>query len=195
MTLTNAYCTVTQLKQAIKRPNSDEVVYDSLFEDCINRASRDIDEHTNRIFYSKTITAELFDAFAWSDSELYISDNKILFPSEIISVSSITNDGTALTEGTDFYVYKKQGYIEAAGSWSSSRKSSANSTGIAITATFGHATTPTSIEMICIELAKVYSGLDTRMITNANGTFEFEMGNKIPDYIKKRLNRYKRYGV
>lgn len=195
MVLTNCYCTVSQLKRSLKRPNSDGLIYDSLFEECITRASRNIDKYCNRIFYSKTITNELFDRYEYSENGLVVdkSGTKLLIPGTIISISSIYNNNTLLTEYTDYVLYKKAGYIYKASGWSADRVTT--TTGIKLTMTYGESTTPSEIENICIELAKVYTGLDTRMVVGQNGDFQVEMGNKIPPHIKKSLDFWRRWSV
>jgi hypothetical protein len=198
MPIVNGYCTQEQLLNALRR-DTKETVYFDLLEDCVNRASRDIDRYTGRIFYTKSIASELFDSYAWSDNELCIdqhsSNRKILFPSPIISVTSVIEDNITLTDGDDYYIYKKQGYIEKSGEWTTNRKSSSNNTGIVITASFGYASTPPEIENICIELAKVYSGLDSRIITNEKGMAEAQLGTKIPRWIQERLKWWRRLSV
>ena len=51
MALTNAYCTLNQVKASLRIPVSD-TVDDDLLELAINSASRDIDQATERQFYS-----------------------------------------------------------------------------------------------------------------------------------------------
>lgn len=53
--LTNAYCTLNQVKDSLRIPLSD-TVDDTLLELAINAASRDIDQATERQFFSTTAT-------------------------------------------------------------------------------------------------------------------------------------------
>lgn len=195
MTITNGYCTLKQVKDALKRPSSDGTTYDALLERCINNASRKIDKFCDRIFYQNTITDELFDRHADSENGLYIDHDgtKLVFPGEIISVTSVTNDNTTLTENTDYFVYKKQGFIERPSGFTSDRKSS--TTGVKVTASYGASTVPDEIEYICIELAKIFTGLDTRLVQGANGEFTVEMGNRIPKHLQNDLKFWRRYRV
>lgn len=53
--LTNAYCTLNQVKASLRIPVAD-TVDDTLLELAINAASRDIDQATERQFFSTTAT-------------------------------------------------------------------------------------------------------------------------------------------
>jgi hypothetical protein len=55
MPLVNAYCTLNQVKGSLRIPVSD-TVDDALLELAINAASRDIDQATERQFFSTTAT-------------------------------------------------------------------------------------------------------------------------------------------
>ena len=55
MPLVNAYCTLNQVKASLRIPVSD-TVDDTLLELAINAASRDIDQATERQFYSTATT-------------------------------------------------------------------------------------------------------------------------------------------
>lgn len=193
MTITNGYATTAQIKNALRRPSSDGSKYDSLFEQLIEEASRYIDEYTARIFYSKTVTNELFDRYAMSASGIYISysGDKMVFPGSIVSVSSISEDGTTLTVDDDYVIYHRQGYIYRGG-WTGTRKHTANEYGIKVSATFGESTVPKDIEAICIDIVKIRSGLDTRTVVQFGETVTAEIGEQIPSHIKKALDRWRR---
>ena len=55
MAITNGYCTLNELKASLRIPVSD-TVDDELLELAVESASRDIDQATERIFYSTTAT-------------------------------------------------------------------------------------------------------------------------------------------
>jgi hypothetical protein len=83
MAITNGYATLSQLKAAMRIPNAD-TVDDALLETAIESASRQIDGHCQRRFYSTAATR----VFTPSDSYVCETD-------DIISITSIitSSDG------------------------------------------------------------------------------------------------------
>ena len=55
MAITNGYCTLADVKAALRIPNAD-TVDDALLELSVETASRQIDDHTERVFYSTSAT-------------------------------------------------------------------------------------------------------------------------------------------
>jgi len=77
MALTNAYCTLNQVKASLRIPVSD-TVDDTLLELAINSASRDIDQATERQFFQTSATR------IYTPQDSYITNTD-----DIVSVATI----------------------------------------------------------------------------------------------------------
>lgn len=190
MSITNGYATTTQLNTRLGQAFSSGNNF-TLLEDCIEAASRFIDRYTGSFFYTKTLSSEKLDRFAVSDSELFISDDgvSIMLPVPVISISSITEDGTALTENTDYYVYSSSYKIDREGVWTSARR------GIAISGSIGYAATPKRIENLCLTIAEVMTGLGVRTVTDSEGSVQDIVMRSIPKWVFSELDLEKRVVV
>lgn len=83
MSITNAYCTLNQVKASLRIPVSD-TVDDELLELAINSASRDIDQATERQFYSTSATR------IYTPRDSYITNTD-----DIVSVTTIKTSTAA----------------------------------------------------------------------------------------------------
>jgi len=83
MALTNAYCTLNQVKASLRIPVSD-TVDDALLELAINAASRDIDQATERQFFSASATR------IYTPRDSYITDTD-----DIVSITTIKTSTAA----------------------------------------------------------------------------------------------------
>ena len=83
MSLTNAYCTLNQVKASLRIPVSD-TVDDALLTLAINAASRDIDQATERQFFSASATR------IYTPRDSYITDTD-----DIVSITSIKTSTAA----------------------------------------------------------------------------------------------------
>ena len=61
MAITNGYCTLAEVKAALRIPNAD-TVDDSLLETAVESASRLVDGYANRNFYSAGSAVRYFSA-------------------------------------------------------------------------------------------------------------------------------------
>ena len=179
VSLVNPYCTEEEVYRQMAKPYSSSDANIDLIRDCINNASRMIDQKTARIYYQKSITNEVVDIYSISDTALYINDNRttILFPCPIISITSITEDSSNIIENTDFYVYKNEGKIVRDGEWSTSRK------GISITGTIGYATTPDFVKGWCKAIAATMTGLWVTSYTDADGNTYTNIRRAYPETV------------
>lgn len=184
----NGYCDRYDLQSKLGDFGTDQEKEEYL-DSCILDASRIIDEYTGSYFYSKSIN-ETIDRYSVSDVGIEINDygDKMHFPAPIVSITSITEGGTALVENTDFYVYKGERFIERE-TWSSERKD------IVVSGSIGYATTPNDIHRICLEIAGVLSGLETRGVMGADGDMMDIIKNSIPKWEWKMLNKRRRIFV
>lgn len=83
MALTNAYCTLNQVKASLRIPVSD-TVDDALLELAINAASRDIDQATERQFFSAVATR------VYTPRDSYVTDTD-----DIVSITTIKTSTAA----------------------------------------------------------------------------------------------------
>lgn len=155
MAITNGYATLNQLKSAMRIPLAD-TTDDSLLETAIESASRQIDGHCQRRFYSTSATR----VFIPADYEVCETD-------DIISITTLKTLGTSLTfdvtwEATDYQLEPLNGVsggidtsytnIRAVGNYrflTDEDKASVQITGV-----FGWSAVPTAIEQATIILAQ-----------------------------------------
>jgi hypothetical protein len=165
-----------------------------LLEQSIEDASRYIDQQTNTIFYQKTVTDEIVDVTGLSDSGFYISSAciNIVAPAPIISITSLTEAGQALTEQTVYggageYVVKKgEGIISKRSRWNTSELA------IVLSGDIGVATVPEDVRELCLTIASVYTRLDNRIVTSEDGDMEAILASRIPGWVFKSLRRLRR---
>lgn len=98
MAVTNGYCTLAELKSALRITDSTD---DTLLENAIESASRRIDGYCGRFFYQTASTAIPMYPY---DSYLLIFPNDVATTTITIKIDS-AGDGTyatTLTQGTDY---------------------------------------------------------------------------------------------
>ena len=98
MAITNGYCTLAELKAALRITDSTD---DTLLENAIESASRRIDGYTGRFFYQTTSTA--VPMFPYNEY-LLVFDRDVATATVTIKIDS-TGNGTyaqTLTQGTDY---------------------------------------------------------------------------------------------
>ena len=86
MPLTNAYCTLNELKAALR---ITDAVDDTLLENCINASSRLIDGYTNRHFYN-----------AGTATRVYAAESALLVQTDDIAGTAITLRTASTEVGT-----------------------------------------------------------------------------------------------
>lgn len=158
MAITNGYCTLAEVKAALRITDS---VDDSLLELSIEAASREIDGYCQRAFYSTSAT-RVFEA-----TSAFITETD-----DIVSVTTLKTSDDGATYGTtwaatDFQLEPLNGVtagmaqpytrIRAIGDylfpqWSVTGTFS-NFAGVQITGVFGWSTVPTAIKQAAILLA------------------------------------------
>lgn len=204
VTLLYPYCTLAQVQQFVGNTNADKI---DQIKDAINRASRFIDEITGRIYYQKTVTDYYLRGTRGGDGwevRRYIPGKTggglLVCPYRpIISVTSLIEGTTTLTENTDFYVLNESGMIERADgdNWSETPRD------IKITAVFGYAsdvtdtpaaTQPGDITQYAIEIAGRMSGLFARNVEHQDGETLAFYETAIPKWIVDKLSA-KAFGV
>lgn len=195
MPLVNAYATVAELGAKMGLDADKITRHTALMESSLNNASRFIDLKTSTFFYQTTVTNELIDVTSRSNNGFYISPGClcIVAPCPIITVSALSQSGTALSEKTsyagsgDFVVKKSEGLIiKPNGTWSTS------SLAIDLTADIGYATPPLEVNELCLNIASVYTRLDNKIVTDETGDIEGILSSQIPSWVFKSLKKLAR---
>jgi hypothetical protein len=156
MAITNGYCTLAEVKAALRLANSD-TTEDALLENSIEAASRRIDGYCNTFFYQKQATIKLFTRFP------YVCSIPDLALSAITLKTDDNGDGTFETTWTasDYYLdpvdtaltglpFRK---IVASGSRSFPLLYDPNRPAIELTGTFGYPAIPEDVREACVLLA------------------------------------------
>jgi hypothetical protein len=178
MAITNGYCTLAELKEVLGRSDTAK---DTFLEACVERASRFIDNYTDRFYYSKSITAEKLDIYSISETGFKVQDNYIYCPTDIISVTTLASDGVALVADTGYWLYKNK--IELASYATTTHK------GISFTGSVGYASTPLAIKQACLTISEVFSGLGIRTVVDGDGNDIDIVKNSLPSWVMKFLEK------
>lgn len=187
MSVTNGYCTLAELKAALRVADS---IDDALLELAIESASREIDGYCERVFYST------------SASRIYAAQNIwVMDTDDLVSVSSVktTSDGVNFNTtwaATDYQLEPLNNVsgglvtpytrIRAVGNylfpvWAVGT-SAAKLAAVQVTGLFGWASVPTAIRQATVILAmRIFKRLDAPlgMITNDMGSMR--VGRFDPD--------------
>lgn len=180
------YATLDELKRKLKEKQAN-TVNDTFLSECLERASRWIDRYTNSFFYTKIITEEIVDVHGYSENGLKVVKNVIISPTRIQRDQPITiiESGVTLIKDDDFYVYPMD--FTKTTNWTTEFQS------IKITATLGYATTPEVIQLACLDVAQVFSGLGVGMVQD-DSDIEAFIRKSIPKFVYTTLemwvNRY-----
>ena len=195
MAITKGYATVAELGDKMGLDSAKELTHTPLLESSITNASRLIDLKTNSFFFQQTFTDETIDVTGRSDNDFYITRNclDIITPSPVITITSLTESDEVLTEKTsfggtgDFFVKQTQGVItKNSGLWSTAPLA------VLLTGDFGYAATPAEVNEICLTIASVFTRLDNRTVTDAEGDMEAILASRIPTWVFKALRRLAR---
>lgn len=187
MTITNGYATVAQLKKKLGSVPSTS--NDTFLEDCITRASRFIDDFTEKLWYSLSLSSEIVDGYMiCSENKLCLdaSLSRILLPAPAISITSISEDGTVLVANEDYFVYGKSECIDRNGIWSSDRRA------ISVTGDIGYSSTPAHVEEWCLTISEVLTGLATKTVSDSDGNVTEFIRNSVPKWCFDQMRRHRR---
>jgi hypothetical protein len=156
MAIVNGYCTLADVKAALRLAPSD-TTEDALLENAIEAASRRIDGYCDTFFYQKQSTVELFTRFP------YVCQIPDLALSSITLRTDDNGDGTYETLWTtsDYYLsptdtvltgfpYRK---IVASGAKTFPLLYDPNRPAIQLTGTFGYASVPDDVREACVLLS------------------------------------------
>jgi hypothetical protein len=164
MSLTNAYCTLNQVKGSLRIPVSD-TVDDALLTLAINAASRDIDQATERQFFSTTATR------IYTPQDSYITKIDDLVSLTTLKVSTGADGVFDLTfQPTDYQLEPLNGYvgglsvpfdqIRAVGDYT--YPISGGEATVQVTGVFGFTAVPVAIEQATVLLsARIFKRNDS----------------------------------
>lgn len=97
MAITNGYCTLNELKSALRIPTAD-TVDDSLLEMAIESASRAIDTYTNRYFFNAGTAVRYFIA----DSNAYTVIDDAITITEVATADDLDSSFNTVWDATDY---------------------------------------------------------------------------------------------
>ena len=175
MAITNGYCTLNELKLALGR---SDTVKDSFLEVCVERASRYIDNDTDRFYFSRALTDEYIDIYGFSPSGLFIRGGSIYAPAPFQTVTTLASGVNTLALNTDYYVYRNRLDLTSLNSDRRAYK---------FTGSLGYATTPLHINQACLTIAEVFSGLGIRTVVDDGGNEIDIVKNSLPLWVKDLL--------
>ena len=186
MTITNGYCTQSELQIHLENTQDISDAMTSRCEQAISQSSRFIDLYTGRIFYSATLTAEKLDIYAMSPNGLYINADRrdrIYSPAPILTLTSITEDDVSVgTVDVDYFIYSPlAGSIgdcsivkSGGGLWSKDNQA------ISLTGTIGYASTPWEVKNLCLEISALIMRAKESYLTNSSGDIVGQFEQVLP---------------
>lgn len=193
MAITNGYCTLAQVKSSLRITDS---VDDDILELAVEAASRQIDSHCERVFYSTSTTR----VFAPLDAKLAEID-------DLVSVTSIKTssgaDGTfdITWTATDYQLEPLNGmaggiaspytHIRAVGSYLFPTND--HEATIQVTGTFGFSAVPTAIKQATVILAsRLYKRNDSPLGVLGFGDLGVIRVSKLDPDIASLVDVYKK---
>lgn len=200
MTITNGYCTLTDVKDpSVLNFQSSDSYVDDLIEMAIEAVSRLIDDECHRFFYETSSTSFYYTAV--QAGKIFVND--ISSPSSDVTVEiDINGDGTIDTTfaSTDFLLSPYNAptlavpyqCIEAVGQYSFPVKVNA---GVKVTAKFGWSSVPKPIKAAAIlQCARVFKRYSTPLGSESMtslGKQTLTIPSLDPD-VQRLISRYKK---
>jgi hypothetical protein len=199
VSLVNAYCSLADVKGALRIPSQD-TVDDALLNIAINAASRQIDGETDRVFYSA------------SGARTYVPESSVLVVTDdiqtVTKLETSSGDGfTVEIPATDFQLEPLNGVaggipqpftrIRATGAFLfpvfSQRSVNLDEATVRVTGTFGWSATPAAIRQACMLLSiRIFKRLDSPLAVAGFGDLgAIRVGRSDPD-VMAMIAPYKR---
>lgn len=97
MAITNGYCTLNELKSALRIPTAD-TVDDSLLEMAVESASRAVDTYTNRYFYNAGTAIRYFVA----DSSFYTVIDDAITITEVATADDLDSNFSTIWNSANY---------------------------------------------------------------------------------------------
>ncbi len=185
-----AYCTSDQVRAQANRADAFTTLETTRVTDAIAQAQAFIDDRTGTWFDDRNVTVK---TECISDKQ-----DKLFMPAPIISVTSLTEDGTALVAGADqdYLSYGALGYFRKMKNsqnflvgnifnpWS---MWSQNPQAIVFVGHLGFTTVPSDIAQVCALLAGIYMGIIERTYTTPDGVIGAVRTLKLPQWAEDVL--------
>lgn len=159
MTITNGYATLVQIKTRLGITGNAD---DSLLEEAVESASREIDKHCGRRFYADTVaTARTY----YTDGPCLVKVDDFHTTDGLIVKTDSGDDGTyatTLTLTTDYILEPLNGVVDGESGWPYSRIKAmtygslptwTQRPGIQVTAKWGWAAVPSPVYQACLIMA------------------------------------------
>jgi hypothetical protein len=201
MPLTNPYCTLEAVQRETGNSDSEQEAW---FENCINGASRWIDDHCNRDFLLHDHAAT-----AYTVKHGEVVGDLICLSWPILTLTEVKT-GALVIPAQNYYfdagsrtIRTRDGSLWGArkGSLPFAPSSSSGMYSISVTAprepitikgTFGYATPPTAVSMACAKIASAWSHEKRRERSAMDGSRVSILDERIPDDALALLKRYRR---
>jgi len=207
MSLVNPYCTLEHVQRETGNSDGELEVW---FEECINGASRWIDEHCNRDFLPHDYTSSYYTVqsgevvgdlicLRWpilTLTEVKVGDMPVVSSQYFFDTGSRTIrtiDGTHWGQGRNdrFYTDQPQNPQLSSGQNSFLTVVAARRP-ITIKGTFGHTTPPAAVRTACAKIASAWSHEKRRERVDLGGGRVSLLDERIPDDALALLKRYRR---
>ena len=199
MSLTNAYCTLADVKGALRIPSAD-TIDDALLTTAINSASRQIDGVADRVFYSEEAV------------RVYVPESSILVNTDdiqtVTTLETSSGDGfTVEIPSTDFQLEPLNGIaggipgpftrIRATGAFLfpvfSQRSVNLDEATVRVTGTFGWPEVPDAVKQAAILLSiRIFKRLDSPLAVAGFGDLGVVRVGRVDPDVDALIHPYKR---
>ena len=199
MSLTNAYCTLADVKGALRIPSAD-TVDDAMLTIAINAASRQIDGECDRVFYPE------------EGVRVYVPESSILVNTDdiqtVTTLETSSGDGFTVTiPSTDFQLEPLNGQaggipgpftrIRATGAFLfpvfSQRSVNLDEATVRVTGTFGWPAVPDAVKQAAILLSiRIFKRLDSPLAVAGFGDLGVVRVGRVDPDVDALIHPYKR---
>ncbi|MAF36067.1 hypothetical protein CL622_03030 [archaeon] len=167
---------------------------DTRITNVIKQASRMIDSLVGYSFSESVFTSELVDRYGLSVSGFRARHNEIIGPPiNNLTISSVVEDGTTLTEGEDYAIYGNT-ITKIGGVWTYNFKSSVEDRGVKLTGTIGYEAendVPYDLRAVTLEIATKMGRIDN-LKAQSDLSFDDLTESGLSDQSQKWLESNKR---
>ena len=197
MAITNGYCTLSELKAALRITDSTD---DTLLENAIEGASRRIDAYCGRYFYQQSQTVKIF---ARNELQVFLRD-------DLVSITTLTTDdagdqtfSTTWTANTDYalepYDANLLGIpyyrVTAVGGKTFPFFTTPPLPGVSIAGVWGYPTVPDDVREACVLLAaRGFARYNAALGVVGFGDMAVQVRAVDPD-VRDFLNKYVKMGI
>lgn len=197
MAITNGYCTLAEVKAALRIPNAD-TVDDSLLETAVESASRLVDGYANRNFYSAGSAVRYFSADSTYVCEI----------DDLISLTSLETsadlDGTFDETWTsaDYQLEPLNGKVDGLSGWPSTRiravgdlyfATNIGEAGVKVTGVWGWSAVPTAVKQATvIQASRIFKRLDSPLgVLSAPDLGYIRVGTRLDPDVQQLVEPYR----